>query len=80
MDEVLAVADEDFVRVCIAKLGELKREGRTILLASHDLALLSQVCDRALWLESGELVRDGSMHDLAVEYPAHASGAAARHR
>lgn len=71
MDEVLAVADEDFIRVCIAKLGELKREGRTIILASHDLSLLSQVCDLALWLERGELIGYGPMQDLAIDYHEH---------
>lgn len=71
MDEVLAVADEDFIRVCIRRLQELKREGRTIILASHDLSLLSQVCSRALWLERGELIGDGAMDDIAARYHAH---------
>ncbi len=72
MDEVLAVADEDFIRACVQKLGELKREGRTILLASHDLALLSQVCSRALWLERGRVIGDGAMEAMAEQY--HARG------
>lgn len=73
MDEVLAVADEDFIRICIEKLGELKRDGRTIILASHDLSLLGNVCDRALWLERGTVTRDGPMQDLAKDYHAHVS-------
>lgn len=73
MDEVLAVADEDFIRICIEKLGELKRDGRTIILASHDLSLLGNVCDRALWLERGSVTRDGPMQDLAEDYHAHVS-------
>jgi ABC-type polysaccharide/polyol phosphate transport system ATPase subunit len=71
MDEVLAVADEDFIRVCVDKLNELKQDGRTIILASHDLALLSQVCNRALWLERGKLVGYGDMADIAEKYRAH---------
>lgn len=71
MDEVLAVADEDFIRVCIEKLRELKNEGRTILLASHDLSLLSQVCTRALWLERGRIVGDGAINEIAEKYHAH---------
>lgn len=73
MDEVLAVADEDFIRVCVEKLGELKRDGRTILLASHDLSLLSQVCTRALWLERGALIADGPVNEIAEQYHAHQS-------
>jgi lipopolysaccharide transport system ATP-binding protein len=73
MDEVLAVADEEFMRTCIKKLGGLRDEGRTILLASHDLSLLSQVCTRALWLERGRLIADGAMADIAEQYHARAS-------
>ncbi len=68
MDEVLAVADEDFIRVCVQKLRELKNEGRTILLASHDISLLTQVCTRALWLERGRVVGDGAMDEIAAKY------------
>jgi lipopolysaccharide transport system ATP-binding protein len=71
MDEVLAVADEDFVRVCVDKLNELKRAGRTILLASHDLGMLSQLCARALCLERGRIVGDGPMAEIAERYHAH---------
>lgn len=71
MDEVLAVADEDFIHVCVEKLRELKRQGRTIVLASHDLSLLEQVCDRALWLETGRLVGNGPIETVAKEYHAH---------
>jgi ABC-type polysaccharide/polyol phosphate transport system ATPase subunit len=71
MDEVLAVADEDFIRVCVDKLNELKRDGRTIMIASHDLSLLSQVCNRALWLERGKIVGYGDMEEIAANYHAH---------
>lgn len=71
MDEVLAVADEEFVRTCIQKLDALKREGRTILLASHDLSLLTQVCTCALWLEQGQLVGYGPIREIAAQYHAH---------
>lgn len=76
MDEVLAVADEDFIRVCVDKLGELKRQGRTIILASHDLSLLSRVCNRGLWLERGVVVQDGPMQAVALDYHASRSGSA----
>lgn len=70
MDEVLAVADEEFVTVCLRKLADLKRAGRTILLASHDMTLLGKVCTRALWFEHGRLIGDGSMAEIAARYHA----------
>ncbi len=75
MDEVLAVADEQFVGACVRKLSDLKREGRTILLASHDMSLLSQLCTRALWFEHGRLVGDGTMKEIEERYHAHLQSA-----
>lgn len=76
LDEVLAVADEEFLDICSRKLTDLQREGRTILIASHDMALLQKVCTRALWFEHGRLVGDGPMAEIAVRYHAHLHGAA----
>jgi len=73
LDEVLAVADEDFLAASIRKLGDLRREGRTILMASHDVHLLAQVCSRALWLEHGRVVGDGAVSEIAERYHAHAT-------
>lgn len=73
MDEVLAVADEEFLRSCIRKLSDLKREGRTILLASHDMSLLQELCNRALWFEQGRLVADGPLAEIAARYHEHHS-------
>lgn len=70
MDEVLAVADQEFVETSIRKLGDLKGEGRTILLASHDLSLLARVCTRALWLGHGRIVGDGAISEIADRYHA----------
>lgn len=70
MDEVLAVADEEFINVCVQRLDELKREGRTILLASHDTVLLERVCTRAIWLEQGRVAGDGPIHEIVEQYHA----------
>ena len=68
IDEVLAVADADFQKVCVAKLRALSQAGRTILLVSHDLDLLAQTCTRAMWLERGGLVEDGAFAQVAAWY------------
>jgi len=53
VDEALAVGDEKFQAQCLAALRRLKDEGRTALLVSHDVNLLSQVCRRLVLLDAG---------------------------
>lgn len=68
MDEILAVADAEFQQTCIAKLRSLTQAGRTILIASHDMDLLAQLCSRALWLEHGQLIADDQFENVAKQY------------
>jgi ABC-type polysaccharide/polyol phosphate transport system ATPase subunit len=53
VDEVLAVGDEAFTHKCFDKLAEFRRRGRTILLVTHALDLVTRFCDDALWLDGG---------------------------
>jgi len=53
VDEVLAVGDEAFAHRCIRRIEEFLSSGRTLLLVSHSLDLVSGLCDRVLWLENG---------------------------
>src|ERR687897_686342 len=53
VDEVLAVGDEGFTHKCLDKFAEFKRRGRTVLLVTHALDLVTRFCDEALWLDSG---------------------------
>jgi ABC-type polysaccharide/polyol phosphate transport system ATPase subunit len=53
VDEVLAVGDEAFTHKCLDKFAELRRKGRTVLLVTHSLDLVSRFCDEALWLDAG---------------------------
>lgn len=59
VDEVLAVGDEPFQRKCMDRIRTFQREGRTIVLVTHALEQVVDVCDRALVLENGELAFDG---------------------
>ena len=59
IDEVLAVGDEDFQRKCMDKMGEFKRSGKTIVLVSHALEAVRNLCDRVIWLENGVIVEEG---------------------
>ena len=64
VDEVMAVGDEPFQRKCMDKIHEFQDEGRTIILVSHSAAQVSEVCDRAVMLEHGRIVVDGSTDEV----------------
>ena len=53
VDEVLAVGDEAFAHKCLRRIEELLADGKTVLMVSHALALIEEMCDRVLWLEKG---------------------------
>jgi ABC-type polysaccharide/polyol phosphate transport system ATPase subunit len=53
VDEVLAVGDEAFTHKCLDKLADLRRRGRTVLLVTHQLEMVTRFCDEALWLDGG---------------------------
>src|SRR5204862_4506319 len=53
VDEVLAVGDEAFTHKCLDKFSEFRRRGRTVLLVTHSLDLVTRFCDEALWLDGG---------------------------
>ncbi len=53
VDEVLAVGDEAFTHKCLDKFGEFRRRGRTVLLVTHSLDLVTRFCDEAMWLDGG---------------------------
>jgi ABC-2 type transport system ATP-binding protein len=68
VDEVLAVGDEQFQRRCAEKFGELRSEGKTIVVVSHSLGALQQMCDEAAWLDNGVLRRVGPAGDVVDDY------------
>jgi ABC-2 type transport system ATP-binding protein/lipopolysaccharide transport system ATP-binding protein len=59
VDEVIAVGDEDFQRRCFDHVYRLRRSGRTIVIVSHAMGLLSSLCDEVAWLDHGTLVETG---------------------
>ncbi|PNI10114.1 ABC transporter ATP-binding protein [Arthrobacter sp. AFG7.2] len=66
VDEILAVGDEPFQRKCLDKIKELSAAGKTLVVVSHDLDLVSRICDRGVVLRQGNVVFDGPIH-AAVE-------------
>ena len=67
VDEILAVGDEPFQKKCIRKIKELSERGKTLVVVSHDLDMVSRLCERGVVLEKGHVVRDGAIQE-AVEH------------
>ncbi|KRF28450.1 ABC transporter ATP-binding protein [Phycicoccus sp. Soil802] len=66
VDEVLAVGDEAFRAKCIERIARLGAEGRTLVVVSHDLPLVEQLCSRGVVLDRGHLVVDGEVTDAVM--------------
>ena len=68
IDEILAVGDQHFQDKCFAKLRELKESNKTIVIVSHSLGSIKDLCDRAIWINNGEIRLDGKTKDVIDEY------------
>ena len=68
IDEVLAVGDASFQQRCFEKIESFRKEGRTIILVSHGLSQISQLCTTAAWLERGSLRKIGPSYEIVSEY------------
>ena len=68
VDEVLSVGDEAFTHRCLEKIAEFQREGRTIVVVSHDLELVAATAPRALRLSAGRVAADGPVAEVIGRY------------
>ena len=68
IDEVLAVGDAAFQAKCLARIDEFRQQGKTIILVTHALQRVVEMCDRALLLHHGSLVEDGPPQDVLTAY------------
>ena len=68
VDEVLAVGDANFQQKCLQRIGEIVREGTTLLYVSHDLASVEASCDRAVWLSDAVVRASGPTKDVVTMY------------
>jgi lipopolysaccharide transport system ATP-binding protein len=64
VDEVLAVGDLKFQKKCLAKMADVARGGLTIIFVSHQMNQIRRLCERAIWVDSGGILRDGSAGDV----------------
>lgn len=68
LDEVLAVGDEAFQKKCIAIFEEYKARKQTIILVTHDMSVVEKFCNKAIFIENGELIKAGSPTEISLEY------------
>ena len=68
VDEVLAVGDVAFQRKCLGKMGQVSRQGRTILFVSHNMTAVKSLCTRAVLFEGGRLATDGDVDAVVDRY------------
>jgi lipopolysaccharide transport system ATP-binding protein len=68
VDEVLAVGDMQFQRKCLGKMGDVTKEGRTVLFVSHNIVAVQTLCQRAFWLDTGQLRAHGAVNEIVTAY------------
>ncbi|MEO1377677.1 MAG: ABC transporter ATP-binding protein [Cyanobacteria bacterium J06635_10] len=68
VDEVLAVGDAQFQRKCLGKMEDVGKEGRTVLFVSHNMATVTTLCQRGIWLVKGQVSMDGDAEQVTSKY------------
>ncbi len=68
IDEALAVGDAMFQRKCMGRMDEIAHRGRTVLIVSHSMSLIRQLCTRAILFRSGRVERDGDINEVIEAY------------
>ena len=77
IDEVLAVGDYEFQQRCMGRIEAISTSGRTVIFVSHDMQAITRLCNRAYWLQSGQLMAEGDAEDVVSRYLQEASGTGA---
>ena len=75
VDEVLAVGDMAFQRKCLGRMKEVGRSGATVLFVSHNMPAIETLCSRAILLDHGKVLKDGTVSDIVREYHSRVLGA-----
>ena len=68
IDEILAVGDVNFQAKCFNKLREIKAQGTTIVIVSHSMGQIEQICDRTIWIHDGKIKMEGKPRDVDPAY------------
>ena len=68
IDEVLAVGDAQFQKKCLGKMSNAATQGRTVLFVSHNMIAVQSLCQRAIWLDQGRVVKEGPASAVVADY------------
>lgn len=68
IDEILSVGDANFQAKCFRKLKEIKAKGTTIVIVSHALGQIEQICERSIWIHDGKIRAEGPAREVDLEY------------
>lgn len=68
IDEILAVGDANFQTKCFMKLRDIKNTGTTIVIVSHALGQIEEICDRSVWIQDGKIKAEGPPRDIHPQY------------
>jgi lipopolysaccharide transport system ATP-binding protein len=68
VDEVLAVGDAAFQKKCLGKMGDVAKEGRTVLFVSHNMRAITDLCQRCLWINNGKIIQEGAPQQVVLAY------------
>lgn len=71
IDEILAVGDAHFQEKCFEKLKEIKKNGTTIVIVSHSLGQIEEICERSIWIDKGKIRKQGEPKEVHAEYLEH---------
>jgi lipopolysaccharide transport system ATP-binding protein len=80
VDEVLAVGDIRFQRKCLNKMQDVGKHGRTVIFVSHNMSSITRLCERAVLLESGQVIADGPADKVVSSYMQTGLGTSAARR
>jgi lipopolysaccharide transport system ATP-binding protein len=68
VDEVLAVGDSAFQQKCLGKMRDIRSEGRTVIVVSHNMATVASLCQKVIWLADGKVNARGEAQDIIRKY------------
>ena len=68
VDEVLAVGDSAFQQKCLGKMKDIRAQGRTVIVVSHNMATIASLCQRVIWLNSGLMKMAGPTQEIVHQY------------
>jgi len=68
VDEVLAVGDAEFQKKCLGKMGEVAKQGRTVLFVSHNMNAVQLLCGQCIWIYQGQIVDTGKPDEIITQY------------